>query len=655
MKLYKYSLIAALALSGVLSACDDNDYAPGAPVAGDQVYFSLDESDEVSIPEQATSVTINVNRVKTDNALTVDFTYTLTDASGAPVTDIFTVPASASFAEGSETAPIEIGVDFSKVVADAEYFLTLELKGNNLTPYGASKREYVLSYAPWSEWEYVPGEVGTYTFTQLSSIKGDYDVYVVTRHSLVNPDNVQYATVGPFTNGINFVYSMNLSETIEIDGVECPLVTMQSYYSPLNVNQTEYVFWWLDVRYWIAEFWGLGWDNVDRVMELNDLPVSHFNPVTGLFSVDVAVVDDDPTTAGTSGAYGVGYEYLQLPGYKNYQVSFDYTGNYVDGKGTEYAIVNAYKSDDVASYIADVFAGDLDETEIEAAIEVIKSNEDLPSITASTTNLAYQLQEDGDYTIVAVGRDANGVDVCKAVYNFTYSTVKANDPWETIGWCEYTDGLINSGYKLGGETWDVEVQANTENPGIYRLVNPYAEWAEAYKAAGVTYGKGNYYMIVNAQNPDQVYLEQSNLGITLTASRGELGVWSSAGYLLENGVSADIIAAQGYFGKLEDGVVTFPTGELIITFANDDRLLSGNVDFTNPTDGEAYGPGTFRIDFGSIATAPAKRVKAAGNVKTINKANAIEAEGKTKKSAVKIISAETLQDYRSQNPRQFKF
>lgn len=661
MKLNKYSFIAALALSGVLAACDDNDdYAPGAAVAGDEVYFSLDESDVVDIPQDAASVEINVNRVKTDNAISVDFSYTLTDGSGSPVTDIFTVPTSVSFEAGKNVAPIKIGVDFSKVVPDEEYVLTIDLMGDNLTPYGPSKREYVLTYAPWSEWEPVPGEIGVYTFTQLSSIKGSYDVTVVTRHSMVDENNVQYAVAGLFTRGIDFVYSMNLNETIEVDGVACPKVTMENYYSGIENGGTgasgEF-FWWLDVRYWIAEFWGLGWDRVDQIMELNDLPPSIFNPETGLFSIDVAVVSSDPELPGTSGAYGVGYEYLQLPGYKSYEVSLDYRGNYVDAKGNEYAIVNAYKSDDVASFVADIFIGALDESGVDAAIEDLKSNDELESYTASTTNLALVCEENGPYTVVAIGRDENGEEVCKTAYTFNYSTVKANDPWETIGYCEYTDGFINSAYsKLGGETWDVEIQGDPENPGMYRLVNPYEAWANAYAAAGVTYGKGNYYIIINATNPTQVYLEESNIGLTIDPSDGQWIVSSAAYDFLEQGYSASAIAAAGLFGTLSDGVITFPTDALLLSFENSTDWYYANRDYTSPTEDSKFGPGTFCVNLGALSSSAApKRVKVAGGSSKTTEQRQGDVKSVRKSDSVKTIKAETLQDYRSVNPRQFKF
>ncbi len=651
MKLFKYSLIAALALSGALCACDDdNDYAPGAPVAGDEVYFPITEDTTVDIPTDATSVDITVNRLRTCGPVVVNVVSTVTDSKGADASSIFTVPSEVAFKDGSETAELTVGVDFSKVVPDESYTVSLTLEGNDTTPYGPAARTYTLVYAPWTDWEYVPGEIGVYTMTVLSSIKGSYEVDVLTRKSLVNTNKVQYAVAGLFTNGIDFVYSMDLSETVNIDGEDYPAVTLETYKSPLTNGESDEHFWWMDVREWIAEFWGLGWDRVDAIMQLNNLPPSYFNTKTGLFSIDVAVVSDDPELPGTSGVYGVQYEYLQLPGYKSYNLEFEYTGNYVDPYNEiEYAIVNAYKSEDVNSYVYKLFGGQLVGDDLNAAVEDIKADEDLEAVTESTTNLAFPLKDNGVYTLVAVGRDAEGEEVCKQAYTFEYNTVQGGggaEKWASLGYCEYTDGFVNSAYRgIGGETWDVEIQESVETPGLYRLVNPYKEWAEAYE---VDYAKGNHYIVVNAQNPEHVYLDQTNIGLIVDPADGEWIVWSLGGYYLEAGNSEADIAKAGFFGTLEDGVITFPTASLLVGFEHDAKWYTANINNNNPTGGQNYGPGTFCIDMSSILSAPAKAKSISAKSK-VSCEKVLEATTYSNSIKSVKIDAQTLQNYRRAN------
>ena len=673
MKSFKYSLIAALAFSAALCACsDDNDYAPGAPVEGNQVYFSDQLSSDVAIPENATSVTVDVNRVVSDDECTMKVASLVTDAEGTPVEGIFTVPSSVTFAKGEKVAHLVIGVDFAKVTPDKVYTIAFKLEGDNLTPYGSSEYTANFSYAPWTEWDYVSEEDAVYTITGLSSIKGSYEVTAVKRSSMVNPNVMQYGVANLFSSGINFIYDVDMDNTVEVDGKEFPRVTLQTFYSGLHNGGTEEEFIWMDIREWIAEFWGKGWENVDRIMELNNFGPSYFNTETGMFYIGVAVISTD-CTPGTSEAYGVGYEYLQLPGYASYELDFSYSGNYVDSNGQEVAVVTGYKSDDVASYKCDVFPGKLGEDEVQAAVEVVKSNEDLPSIDTNPMYLTFALEEDGDYTVVGVGYDGNGEEVCTAAYSFEYGTVQGANPWESLGYCQYTDGNLVWLYGLPVVTWDVEIQQSTETPGLYRLVNPYSSEFCPYTEAADDLG-GNYYLEIHAEKPDQVYFDQQCLGINY--GQGPIYTWSIAGMLLSSGrYTLDQIAAAGYCGTNVDGVITFPTGSLMTQFENQvaqGKYYPGNVDPENPTfeddyEGEAdvkWGEGTFCIDMSEIAAAPRKvaRPAAAAAPKSLvgrmldhTKKIVDGAKQTALDRNMMNIDGKALQEYRKANPRQLKY
>ena len=673
MKSFKYSLIAALAFSAALCACsDDNDYAPGAPVEGNQVYFSDQLSSDVAIPENATSVTVDVNRVVSDDECTMKVASLVTDAEGTPVEGIFTVPSSVTFAKGEKVAHLVIGVDFAKVTPDKVYTIAFKLEGDNLTPYGSSEYTANFSYAPWTDWDYVSEEDAVYTITGLSSIKGSYKVTAVKRSSMVNPNVMQYGVAGLFTSGIDFIYDVDMDNTVEVDGKEFPRVTLQTFYSGLHNGGTEEEFIWMDIREWIAEFWGKGWENVDRIMELNDFGPSYFNTETGMFYIGVAVISTD-CTPGTSEAYGVGYEYLQLPGYASYELDFSYSGNYVDSNGQEVAVVTGYKSDDVASYKCDVFPGKLGEDEVQAAVEVVKSNEDLPSIDTNPMYLTFALEEDGDYTVVGVGYDGNGEEVCTAAYSFEYGTVQGANPWESLGYCQYTDGNIVSLFKnLPVMTWDVEIQQNTETPGLYRLVNPYSSKFCPYTSEKEDMS-GNYYLEIHAEKPDQVYLDQQCVGIDY--GYGPIYLWSRAGAYIANGNPIDKVAEAGWCGTNVDGVITFPAGTLMTQFESDIEgggFYYGNIDPKNPTYAEGYdgkrdpywGEGTFCIDMSEIAAAPRKvnRPAAAAAQKTVVRKMFDEAQmfvNRANRTAVgkkmMNIDGKALQDYRKANPRQFKY
>lgn len=62
-------------------------------------------------------------------------------------------------------------------------------------------------------------------------------------------------------------------------------------------------------------------------------------------------------------------------------------------------------------------------------------------------------------------------------------------------------------------------------------------------------------MVIDASNPERVLLERSTTGCDW--GDGALSVWSMAGYYLQNGNSADAVAKAGFYGTLEDGVISW--------------------------------------------------------------------------------------------------
>lgn len=663
MKLLKYTVIATLALSGALCACsDDNDYAPGAPVSGDEVYLPLTSSTSIDIPTDATEIPVVVSRVLDGDAITVDIASKVVNADDEDCSDIFTVPSSVQFAAGQKETTINVGVDFSKVVANEEYTLTIELEGNNTTPYGASSRTYTLVYAPWTEWEYIPGEIGEYTITQFAS--GTYDVDVVTRTSIIDENCVEYGVAGLFTNGIDFVYSMDKSKTIEVDGVDCPLVSMNVFNTGVENGSTGIFLVMTDVRTWLVDVYGVAEENVDAVMANNGWGQSYFNPVTGTFNMDIVLTGHSIAAEGRY--YSIGYEYLQLPGYKSYVLDFNYTGNFVDPVNeTEYAVVSAYKSNDVTSYVYDIFPGELTDEEINDAVAAMKEATDLTSVTENATNLTFVLDEAGKYTIIGLGKDG-GEYVCTQSYTFSYKSVQGApvEKWNSLGFVEYTDGYVCSIFNVPVLTNDVEIQESDEYPGVYRLVDPYKEWCETL---GFDYNNGKYYMIVDASVPEEVMVYTFDLGFAVTSQYGE-SYGSSLAYIL----ASDNRNPAGYWGTLEDGLITFPAGSLLFAMANYSNAawLYANIDPENPTGGDEedaepfdpkWGEGTFSIDMASVLDAPAARAARPA----VNRTSAAHYNGEMKQafktsfkcaalnSHKKTVSAKDLKDYRLANPVQF--
>lgn len=136
-------------------------------------------------------------------------------------------------------------------------------------------------------------------------------------------------------------------------------------------------------------------------------------------------------------------------------------------------------------------------------------------------------------------------------------------PWKSIGMCKYTDDYVPSVFNVASVTYPVEVEESMTQPGLYRLVNPYgADYP--YNDPGDYDPDNNYYLTINAVDPTKVYIEESPMGFDY--GYGEFTFFSIAGLRIAQGNPA---AAEGYYGKVTNGVITFPKGSLLIAMGSE--------------------------------------------------------------------------------------
>lgn len=109
----------------------------------------------------------------------------------------------------------------------------------------------------------------------------------------------------------------------------------------------------------------------------------------------------------------------------------------------------------------------------------------------------------------------------------------------------------------------VEVEESMTQPGLYRLVNPYGA-AFPYNEPGDYDADNNYYLTINAVDPTKVYIEESPTGMNW--GDGEFVFFSIAGLRVAQG---NLAAAEGNYGTVKDGVITFPKGSLLAAIGSD--------------------------------------------------------------------------------------
>lgn len=141
-------------------------------------------------------------------------------------------------------------------------------------------------------------------------------------------------------------------------------------------------------------------------------------------------------------------------------------------------------------------------------------------------------------------------------------------PWENIGNAIYREDMVSHWFGVENLEYEVPIQKNSLVEGLYRLVNPYGKYypynAEAdYDASAMSY------WVIHAEDPEYVWLEPHIS--TMDWGYGAFGFSSIVGMWIANGNTLeDVKAARpDAFGKLEDGVITFPTAQtLIISMAD---------------------------------------------------------------------------------------
>lgn len=230
--------------------------------------------------------------------------------------------------------------------------------------------------------------------------------------------------------------------------------------------------------------------------------------------------------------------------------------------------------------------------------------------TAGYTTLATGLSDGTSYTVVVWG--TNGYQTVTATAEF--ATEKNPEVFKSLGMGTYTEDYLFGLFEgLENVTYEVEIEESVDNPGKYRLVNPYGA-AYPFNQPGDYDDTQDYYMVINAQDPEGVYIPLQGVGCDW--GYGEWTIYSMAANYLDGGYPLEEVKAAGFCGTLKDGVITFPVKSLLITADG----LGGKLYYANTA-------GAFKVVLPSaVADTPAVTTSVAG-VRPTTKNNAETFEG----------------------------
>ncbi len=546
MKLFRNiakTMLTVTVLSAMVACGEDEAvYEPSAPLTNAQVYFSNTVSGDATLSMQDTEYNVVICRANTQNDLDVKLV-----ATGS---ELMKAPASVKFAKGESEANIKVTFDPQEIGYDNPQTLKIALADSAAmaTPYGESV--FTLNAIIPSPWTSLgKATVVDDIFTTFFSVQNVPFEVEIQENDLVPG---YYRLVNAYTS----CYPYNAPE--DYDG-------SYNEYMEIHAENPDQV--WIGQTIWSTD-WSYGnfgtWSLADYYAQNGKTPEEI--AANGLYGTlkdgeitfpagALMISMSNYNEGGWYQANGSGLFSVLLPGYekKDFSAAVEYAGiftgvdqsTYAVGKlslgadATDVKAIVMTQADDAAAVADALAAGELEGTPVQGGrIEVPFNGEELGS---------EKLQ-----IIVAVIYECAAKAV--ATSNFEYYSGSGN-PWKSIGVGQYTESILCTVFNgLEPLTYDVEILENSEQPGLYRVMDPYGN--DVYPYADNDCAPAGRYLEINACDPNGVYIPLQSLGFDW--GYGEMMYVSEGARYLANYDMAELKEA-GYMGAVVEGNILLPT------------------------------------------------------------------------------------------------
>lgn len=540
MKSYKniFKSLFCLALGVGMTACSSDSYDPAPQVSGMQVFFSAESPSTYELKSTESTFDIEVSRVVTAEAAEIPVEVTTVKGGEG-----YTFPTSVKFEEGDSVANMTVSYDADKIGFDNPSGFTVSLADDKYaTPYGVSTYSFkVVIPAPWSpwcstlaQWEKagldpeafpIPDSKGTCTYTYGVYWQGDDPgLKIFYRQNLLDPTIAQFR-VDDWATGLPFYIDFNPT-------------TGKISIAPQKI--------------------GLQYSNGEDIYAADptsatgkDLSATYpctFDPVAGRFEMNLYYYL-------SLGGWGPGVEVIQIDGYyvPDYTVSVKYTGILTDPSGAANAQLNLTEVGvDVAKVLGTVVEASAD---ADAVADALASGDlEGQELSAGVNNIALG-ELTGELKVVVAALNADGELVTVESSNFEYYG-GGKSPWKSIGKGLYCDDVLGPLFGLEPVEYAVEIFESEENPGVYRVMDPYAYGIYPNHEKESDGAPAGSFLTVNAEDPEGVYVPMQSIGVDW--GYGVMSVCSYGGYYLEKGYTVETLKGYGVMGKVTNGVITFP-------------------------------------------------------------------------------------------------
>lgn len=566
-----YSIFTMLLLSVTaltLGSCTEEYEYSGAKAEGEQVYFSNALGSTVNLSNTESSYAIQLNRINTSDELTVNLT--LNDESG-----IYSIPSSVTFAQGDSIATFNLSYDPTKLEYDVFNSVTIAIAdADYTTPYGNSS--YTFNAGMPSP--YV--SIGTGRFADNFFVSGYAEVEIMQNQNNPNQFRIMhpYDEFAEFFESEGYNLSGTPSEYLELqilqpgDNLAGTTVTKSDlvYFSPVQTSIIVNDEYGLPVQ--VIHPANMSGGNVESAWTHNIVTNWQENGLPGTIQLAPFYYMDG--LGGWDNSSEDNIITITFPGYdpKDYSIAVNYLGAFSSADGESFAMGNVTLGENVEEAHVAVVEG----SDVNSALSQVLSGAVETTTVTESGEVRIPCKYSGACTMVAIAY-AEGEAQNYATTSFTFALGPSQ--WTSIGTGLYTDYILcnflsdkETGEPAPVAQYPVEVQESTTTPGVYRIQSPYNTETNPYSAYFTYDGSSNYNVIINASDPEAVYIQMQPIGIA-AGQYGDLYIMTNGGYLIDGGESFDALKAAGKInGTLQNGVISFGADELLFAAAGNSKI-----------------------------------------------------------------------------------
>lgn len=558
-KIFKGVVLSLLAVAG-LASCSSNDfsYSPAEVPTNAQVFFPVSNTSSFTLSDDAETINIPIKRGKTDEAVTVNLLVKVAQKASA-----FTIPASVSFAAGEADAVIPVNYDPTQMEYESKDTISIIIGDETFTtPYGNSVQKLFVT---------LPSPLkllgtGTFEDTWVWGGKGKVQIY----QNKLNPN--EYRIMNPWEAVLTAMAEEAGKDPadylVELNGRQSPyinIIVMQpgNTLGDVTITQKDLIYYGqINSGYYNtsndynqdilllhpSSFTSLSTESswlYNRVIEWQE------NGLPG--RIQIAPYFYMNGIGGWNYTQKDGIVTIDFPGYtpKDFTAELTYAGIFTDVSSQVFAVGNLTLGADAQDVKAIVMDAAVDAG---AVADAIAAGElEATSVAGGRIEVAIPEDLTGKLQLIVVVIDEGAV---KNVVSAPFEYYGGTNPWKSLGQGYFVDDMILPLFGYDPEPYPVDIEESTSTPGLYRLVKMYSAVAADF---GVQSGTGD--VLVHAENPNGVYIPLQPLELTI-GSNGPFSLSTDAGELVEEyGFDAVYAQLPDIFGKLTDGVITFPVLE----------------------------------------------------------------------------------------------